>query len=99
VAQRLILVAALALAGCSNADGGDGCGLWRGDWAGRLSYAWSAPDGTSGSSDLHVTFLAAGLDSGQPQAQNLPALRAHHDLDKPGRLHQEFRSMPQRRPA
>jgi len=67
VAQRLILVAALALAGCSNADGGDGCGLWRGDWAGRLSYAWSAPDGTSGSSDLHVTFTVGGCGPKFPE--------------------------------
>lgn len=64
--QRLILVAALAVAGCTGASG-DGCGLWLGDWTGRLTYAWAAPDGTSGSSDLHVTFTVGGCGPKYPE--------------------------------
>ena len=77
--QRLILVAALAVAGCTGASG-DGCGLWRGDWTGRLSYAWTAPDGTSGSSDLHVTFTVGGCGPKYPELNlvqaNVTALAA-----------------------
>lgn len=66
VAQRLILVVALAVAGCGSGSG-DGCGLWLGDWTGRLTYAWIAPDGTSGSSDLHVTFTVSGCGPTFPE--------------------------------
>lgn len=66
MAQRLILIAALAVAGCTSASG-DGCGLWLGDWTGRLTYAWTAPDGTSGSSDLHVTFTVSGCGPKFPE--------------------------------
>lgn len=66
MAQRLILVAALAVAGCTSGSG-DGCGLWIGDWIGRLTYAWTAPDGTSGSSDLHVTFTVSGCGPKFPE--------------------------------
>jgi hypothetical protein len=66
VAQRLILVVALAVAGCGS-ESGDGCGLWLGDWSGRLTYAWTAPDGTSGSSDLHVTFTVSGCGPNYPE--------------------------------
>jgi len=68
VTQRLVLVVALAVAGCGSGSGsGDGCGLWLGDWTGRLSYAWTAPDGTSGSSDLHVTFTVSGCGPTYPE--------------------------------
>jgi hypothetical protein len=66
VAQRLILVVALAVAGCGSGSG-DVCGLWRGDWTGRLTYAWTAPDGTSGSSDLHVTFTVGDCGPTYPE--------------------------------
>ena len=39
VAQRLMLVAVLAVAGCTSGSG-DGCSLWIGDWIGRLTYVF-----------------------------------------------------------
>ena len=79
MARRLILVAALAVAGCGGASGDD-CALWRGDWTGRLTYAWTASDGTSGSSDLHVTFTVSGCGPQFPELDlvqgNVTALAA-----------------------
>jgi len=66
LAQRLVVVVAIGVAGCGSGSG-DACALWRGDWAGRLTYAWSAPDGTSGSSDLHVTFTVSGCGPTFPE--------------------------------
>ena len=66
MAQRCILVLALAVAGCGSGSG-DGCRLWLGDWTGQLTYAWTAPDGTSGSSDLHVTFTVSGCGPTFPE--------------------------------
>ncbi|HEY2743406.1 MAG TPA: hypothetical protein VGL86_02240 [Polyangia bacterium] len=66
MAQRMILVVALAVAGCGSGNGGS-CSLWPGDWTGRLTYAWTAPDGTSGSSDLHVTFTISGCGPRFPE--------------------------------